>query len=127
MSDDGDDVFARFAVETGKIKLKERVAHHKLFEPSNGRLSVQHTAGLDNDALTAIGRAIASMREGNKSLHGWEKLARQCFLDSRLVICIDNDPRQGHATVTGWPDDRNERIDIQKKLAIQARVVVVTA
>ena len=125
MSGPGDDVFARFAVATGKINPRTRLAHHKLFEPSEGKLSVQSTAGLDKDDLIKIGRKVASKREGSKHLHGWAKIARRHFLEIRLDVCIDNDPCPGHTTVKGWPDDRNKRIDIQRFLAETACVVPI--
>ena len=106
--------FARFGIERDKI-TKNRV-HHKLFEPrKDGRLSVQSIDSLDRPQIEEIGERVA--RESNKTLYGWAVITRSLVDEIKLTVCIDNNPHIGHATLTGWPEERNLRLDIQKILA----------
>ena len=111
---EGTGSFVRYAKESDKIRKKG--VHHKLFEPTkSGKLSVQNVDGLEYSEIVKIGIRVAQM--DNKWLYGWAKLTRDAFEDAKLQVCIDNEPWDGHTTISGWPEERNIRLDKQKSLA----------
>ena len=106
--------FARFAVESNKIN-EDRV-HPSLFTPTkDGTLSVETINGRDCDSIIAAGTRVAEQRR--KTLYGWAKITRRVIEDTDLIVCVDNNPHEGHATIGGWPKERNIRRDKQKILA----------
>ena len=107
-------LFARFAVENDKIN-QQRV-HHKLFEPrKDGTLSVEAIDGQDCQSIAEKGKCVADER--GKTLYGWAKVTRIVIETADLIVCVDSNPHPGHATIIGWPTDRNIRLDKQKILA----------
>ena len=111
--EDGD-LFARFGIERDKITVKR--VHRKLFEPrKDGTLSVQNIDGLDYSEIKEAGKRIAEINQ--KQLYGWAKITRALVENVKLVLLIDNDPCPGHATISGWPEERHLRLDKQQFLA----------
>ena len=111
---EGGCLFVRYAKESNKIRKKG--VQRKLFQPTkDGRLSVQNIDGLEYSKIVEIGECVA--KKDNKRLYGWAKLAKSAFEDAKLEVCIDNDPCPGHATISGWPEERNLRLDKQQFLA----------
>lgn len=107
-------LFVRYSKDKDKI-TRNRV-HRRLFSPrKDGTLSVQNVDGLELPQIKEIGERAA--KQDNKSLYGWAKLTRAAFEDASLRVCIDDEPWCGHTTITGWPDERNERINKQQMLA----------
>lgn len=111
---EGGVLFVRYAKVSNKITKKG--VHRKLFEPTkDGKLSVQNIDGLEYSKIVEIGECVA--KKDSKSLYGWAKLARSAFEDANLSVCIDNSPCPGHTTISGWPEERNLRLDKQQHLA----------
>ena len=110
-------LFARFAIERNKINRRNKKVNRKLFEPNkNGTLSVQKIDNLKKDEIHEIGKQVAEAR--NKSnVYGWAEISRGVFEDHRLKICIDNDPRPGHTTISNWPEEPELNLSIQQDLA----------
>lgn len=69
--------------------------------------------------IVEIGECVA--KKDNKRLYGWAKLARTAFEDANLDVCVDNDPCPGHTTISGWPEERNLRLEKQQYLAAASR------
>ncbi len=116
-------LFARYALEKNKITKSKRVKP-KLFEPKkDGTLSVQKIDSLNKHDIQATGNEVA--KERNKSLYGWAKITRSVFEGLELMVCIDNNPRPGHTTISGWPKEREVILDIQKLLASASKGVLI--
>lgn len=108
-------LFARFAVESNRINSIR--IHRKLFEPRRDlTLSVEAIDGLDCPSTIEAGRRVAKNMKKEK-LYGWAKLTRLMVEEAELNVKIDNDPHEGHATISGWPKEKDASISIQQKFA----------
>ena len=117
------DLFARFSFAKSRITC-DRVKH-KLFQPSkDGTLSVQTIDDLDRGEIKTEGECVRKERD-EKKLYGWAKICRSVIEGTSLTVDIDNNPRCGHATVRGWPDEKNAISDKQKHLANASHPVLL--
>ena len=124
MTDKDGTLFARFALESKKIK-KDRVPH-KLFEPRKDRtLSVQAIDDLDCPTIKSIGKSVAE--NSKKNFYGWAEIKRSVIEGVNLKLCVDNDPHCGHATIRSWPEEKGDRLLLQQKLAAASRPVLLSS
>ena len=108
-------LFARYALESKRIKT-DLIVKPKLFEPrKDGTLSVQKIDDLNKKDIAITGQLVAKKR--NKTLYGWARITRSVIEGIELRLCIDNNP-PGHTNIIGWPSERNIRLDKQKVLAL---------
>ena len=111
-------LFARFGIESNKIKKNK--TSYKLFEPKKDMtLSVQNIDDLDCPQIKVIGESVA--KENNKTLYGWARFTRSLVEDINLILCIDNIPHDGHAIISGWPQDSVECLAKQHTLAEESQ------
>ena len=109
---------ARFAVEKNKRKAAGLVS---LYTPParTDALSVfTATEAPEKDMLDA-GKYVACERK-KSHLYGWAVLPEGAYESLRLMASIDSSPSFGkccHANVTGWPEEKVERISLAQKLA----------
>ena len=107
------DLFARFAVE--KNKINHSGVHRKLFQPRKDlTLSVEMIDSLDRDDVIQAGLAVAEER--GKALYGWAEVQRDKIEGIGLSVCVDDRPRPGHATISGWPEDKHISLELEKRL-----------
>ncbi len=86
------------------------------FEPrKDGTLSVQNIDSLCKSEVVKADACVAKINK--KTLYRWAKITRTKVEDIELSRCIDNHPWQGHAIISGWPRERNARLEKQKLLA----------
>ena len=117
-------LFARFALESNKIK-KDRVPP-KLFEPRKNRtLSVQVIDGLDCLSIKRIGKSVANA--SGKRIYGWAEITKSAIEDVNLKLCVDNNPHCGHATIRCWPEERVICLSLQQELAAASRPVLLSS
>ncbi|MDE0254462.1 MAG: hypothetical protein OYG32_06675 [Rhodospirillaceae bacterium] len=108
-------LFARFAVESNRINSKR--IHRKLFEPRKDlTLSVETIDDLSCAPIIEAGKRVAKGMKKEK-LYGWAKITRPTIEELSLNVEVDNHPHEGHATIHGWPKERDASILIQQKLA----------
>lgn len=111
----GGNLFARFAIESSQIN-NNRI-HRKLFEPRRDlTLSVETIDDLDCPSIIEAGKSVAKKRKKEK-LYGWARITRLMIEEVELNVKVDNDPHEGHATISGWPNEKDASISIQQKLA----------
>ena len=117
-------LFARFALESNKIK--KNTVPHKLFEPRRDRtLSVQAIDGLNCLSIKSIGKSVANI--SGKRIYGWAEIKRSVIEGVNLELCVDNNPRCGHATIRSWPEELGSRKLLQKKLALASDPVLLSS
>ena len=119
-------VFARFAVESGKITKPENQAptvRRKLFEPNSKQcVSVSRIDGLLCDDIKREGLRVTKER-GRKHLYGWAEITKgvlQC-----LGFKIVDDPSPSLHSILKWPSERKDQLMIQTKLAQKSKAVLL--
>ena len=119
-------VFARFAVESGKItrpKNQPVRIHPKLFEFNDKLdLSVSRIEGLSCKEMKEEGVRVTKER-GKKSLHGWAEITKELLQCLGLEV-FDKPPPPLHSIIKG-PSERDDQLMIQKKLAQKAKPVLL--
>ena len=108
--------FARFAFESNDLN-RDRV-HHALFRHRDGELSVDLIDERLCEELISTGQMVGQKR--GKSLLGWAIVTRPNIEKEQLTVVVDNQCHDGHATIRGWPKDKNVCLDVRKALAKDA-------
>ena len=120
-------VFARFAVESGKITKPENqtpTVHRKLFEPnSNQSVSVSRIDGLLCDDVKREGVRVARER-GRNHLYGWAEITRGVLQCLGFEI-IEDSPPPLHFLLKKWPHEREDQLMLQRKLAQKSKAVLL--
>ena len=90
--------------------------------PPDHRLSVFRIDGLTTEDVCQIGQQRVISNMPGRTLHGFANIVAQAFGDAKLTITADNNPAR-HASVVGWPEDKDEQMLIAIELAASASLV----
>lgn len=90
--------------------------------PPEYRLSVFRVYGLTMEDVCRIGQQKVISNMPRRTLHGFANIVAQSFQDANLTIDPDNNPPR-HASVVGWPKDKQQQVSIAQELAASARLV----
>jgi hypothetical protein len=90
--------------------------------PPDNRLSVFRIDGLNTEDVCQIGQQKVVSKMTGRTLHGFADIVAQAFLDVKLTVDPDNNPAR-HASVVGWPEDRDKQMLIAIELAASAKLV----
>ena len=119
-------VFARFAVERGKItrpKNEPISIHRKLFEFDDElSLSVSKIEGLSCEEIKVEGVRVAKERD-KKSLYGWAEITKGVLQSLDLEV-LDDPPPPLHSIIK-LPSKRKDQLMVEKKLAQKAKPVLL--
>ena len=119
-------IFARFAVESGKItkpKNEAPTVRRKLFEPNSKQsVSVSRIDGLLCDDIKREGLRVTKER-GRKHLYGWAEITKGVL--KCLGFKIVDDPPPSLHSILKWPSERKDQLMIQTKLAQKSKAVLL--
>jgi len=90
--------------------------------PPDYRLSVFRIDGLTAENVCQIGQRQVISKRPERTLHGFANIVAQAFLDANLTMDPDNNPPR-HASIGGWPEDKEEQMLIAIELAASAVLV----
>ena len=116
---------ARYLLEKSKFsRTTGRVKHRAFLPPRDLRLSVFRTQGMSCDEVQKMGEE--SVAE-DRTLYGWASLAAQSVrsIDKNGLAVEPDPPPDRHASIEGWPEDKNEQMLRALQLASIAKLRVV--
>jgi hypothetical protein len=91
--------------------------------PPEYHLSVFRIYGLTTEDVCQIGQRKVISNMPGRTLHGYANIVAQSFQDANLTIDPDNNPAR-HASVVGWPEDKQQQVSIAQELAASASLVL---
>lgn len=123
-----DEPLTRYVTDEEYCRTSKPV-HWRVFNPRliDSDLSIARIYGLANDAIWLLGDQLAGIPSGRK-VHGRADFKLPAVVaardnGSRLSVVPDNDPPR-HASIVGWPVDRNARKALAMSLAAESVAVV---
>lgn len=123
-------LLARFAVEGGHVSKSRKKVTPKLFRPrfdEKGELSlsVQRITEMKHLEKTELGKQVVKEHRTAESLYGWAEFSIRLIdeivenLESGIdSLKVEDDflPSR-HSNLTNWPEEQQDRIDLQNALA----------
>ena len=112
----------RYINERSKIKSSTAQARYNAFmPPSNRRLSVYRTEGIDQHEIWQIADEFVATEK--KPVIARADLLASEFASHDLQIAPHPEPHERHANVIGWPEDEGRQRIIALELASTAVLV----
>jgi hypothetical protein len=117
-----EELLARYLLQRSDFTASTNRVSPARFIPQNGALSVFRTEGLAEEAVWQIGQTYVALRP-DQTIRARADFRAQRALDEGLRINPDNEPER-HASITGWPETKPERLAIAIKLAQSSALVL---
>jgi hypothetical protein len=118
----GTDDLSRFALSSSAFVSRTGRVRASLFLPaSDGHTSVYVTTDLDDAGVWRIGRELVAAPQ-SKPLYGRADVSVRHVESAGLAVAADEPPER-HASITGWPAEKDSRKSVAQLIAEHARFI----
>lgn len=119
---DSSENLSRYVIYRKYIRPSDGTARPAAFmPPDNGELSVFRTTTVSEEAVWEIGDREVASKIGRPILGRADILCGK-ILSLHLEVHASEPPPR-HANITGWPEDKSERLLIAVNIAAEARYI----
>lgn len=103
-----------------------RVRHSAFKLPRDrNNLSAYRTKGWDNPTIWDIARRFVTERRADrKNVLARAELPAHVYNDLKLTLNPNGNPHPRHVDIEGWPSAPEDMLDLRKRLANKARLVI---
>lgn len=109
---------AHFSVDNNRVKYSAFLPN-----PTNGETSVFRISGVSERDVWGMGTEYVA-KEREKTLKARGDVIAIKVLNKKLNVTPDTETHPRHANITGWPQDKSERLLLAKELENDFRLVV---
>lgn len=124
------ETISRFVLERSKCKTAAGKLRWNGFIPNkNGQTSVYRIDELPEATIWDIGNKFvlaeySGPEAQEKRLVGRGDLSVQAIFDQKLSVSPDPVPHPRHANIVGWPEDKEDKVEMAKELEGESNLIL---
>lgn len=124
-----DEPISRFLTDEDQFNKTTNRVHHSAFKLPRGcnNLSAYRTKVCDNLEIWDIAKKfVTELRPDHKEVLARADVQARIYKEFKLMCNPNGNPHPRHVNIEGWPAATEDILDLRKKLANRARLVIKT-